>query len=248
MEATDKVYERIGKLLRLSQSSNEHEAALAAERAAVLMAEYGLEEADIKLRDNPQAVLDPIMEDNIECGSRRDKWYGILVDGIARSFGCRTYWQTFRECKPDKIVKHVRMVVVGRPREVGGVKYTAMLLEREMLVMVGRAYQAVGEGNRTSWERNFLLGCALAIQARLVSRRNEILDEAMRHGASSQALVLVKRGDDEMASYMKRLHLRSSGPTRMTRPDAFSHGKAAGREMHLGVGGKRLKAAPKLVR
>ncbi len=77
-----KILERIRKLLALSQSSNQHEAAIALNRAQKLMAEHGVTDIDLELADISR-------EDVHACNSRKPPmWVVYLTSTIGEAFGC----------------------------------------------------------------------------------------------------------------------------------------------------------------
>ena len=59
----EKIIERIKKLLELSKSSNEHEAAIAASRAAELMMDHQISEAEIH---SSSVRAEPVVEEMID--------------------------------------------------------------------------------------------------------------------------------------------------------------------------------------
>lgn len=77
-----KIMERIQKLLALSKSDNEHEAAIALKRAQALMQEYNVSEQDLELADITR-------EDTHACDARKaPTWVVYLTTAIAEAFGC----------------------------------------------------------------------------------------------------------------------------------------------------------------
>lgn len=82
-EATAKVLDKVKKLLALSESPNEAEAAAAMEKAHALLRAYNLSMADV-----PSSNESDIKEYTIEEGSRQDIWRLMLLDGIANSNYC----------------------------------------------------------------------------------------------------------------------------------------------------------------
>lgn len=77
MSSYQKLVERIKKLLALSESSNENEAAIAAQKAQELLVLHNLELSDLSESDNE------IKEVNIEESSKISNWKLSLADGVA---------------------------------------------------------------------------------------------------------------------------------------------------------------------
>lgn len=80
MTETNKIVDKIKKLLALSRSENVHEASAAAERASRLMLEHRLSEAD---------VVDPVIEERRIVDERlMSAWRWGLLTACARSYYC----------------------------------------------------------------------------------------------------------------------------------------------------------------
>jgi hypothetical protein len=79
-----KIIEKIQKLLRLSKSKNEHEAALAAARAQELLAKYNLDEADLTEREIPKEACTA----KTETVKKPAGWVYILASSVAGAFDC----------------------------------------------------------------------------------------------------------------------------------------------------------------
>lgn len=73
----DEAIEKIRKVLTLTTSSNEHEAALAAERAQHLLAEYRLTLADIENAEIGRSIV-----------GRKGGWSDVLLTTVATACGC----------------------------------------------------------------------------------------------------------------------------------------------------------------
>src|SRR5258708_35854786 len=83
-ENTGKIVERIQKLLALSQSSNEHEAASALAKAQALLAEHNLSMAQVQVKDGGRSHY---LKEVCDLGSR-DNWRRLLLGCIARQNFC----------------------------------------------------------------------------------------------------------------------------------------------------------------
>lgn len=79
------IIEKIRKLLALANSSNEHEAALAAAHAQRLLSEHNLAMADIEAKQRPQSA------DKIETSVAKTlpKWVRNLSAGVCSAFDCQ---------------------------------------------------------------------------------------------------------------------------------------------------------------
>ncbi|MBH5329139.1 DUF2786 domain-containing protein [Eikenella sp. S3360] len=72
--------EKIKKCLALSKSANEHEAAQALKHAQKLMAQFGLEDADIALAD--------VGEQRVKSAQTLPSWHWDLIHLCGNAFGC----------------------------------------------------------------------------------------------------------------------------------------------------------------
>lgn len=85
----EKIIGKIRKLLEMTHENgaSENEAMIAALKAQKLMAEYNLNIADIKTKDEGATIA----EETFECGNG-DKWKYALANIIATNFRCKTYF------------------------------------------------------------------------------------------------------------------------------------------------------------
>lgn len=86
-KANRNIIDKIKKCLRLSSSSNEHEAASALRQAQKLMNEYGLTEEDI--------VASEISESIAKSGAKASpiSWETYMANKIGSAFGCRVIFK-----------------------------------------------------------------------------------------------------------------------------------------------------------
>lgn len=162
---------KVRKLLQLAEHGTEHEAALAAERAAELMREYGLSEAAVRVTDTAKKA-EPIVTHAAEA-SRHDRktvaWKGSLAYGIAAANGCCMYWVGGR------------IVFLGRTSAVQAADYTLSWLVPEVERITDEAWEREGQSfsifggapNVRTWKHAFRIGCASRISTRLIARANE---------------------------------------------------------------------------
>src|SRR5262245_43821012 len=104
--ASDRVVERIRKLLALSTSANPNEAALAAEKAVELAQRHNLDLARI---DGVPA--DPYVERSCDVGGA-SQWRWLLMSAVARANFCRA----LRRRERGRLLSS--MFVIGEPHNV----------------------------------------------------------------------------------------------------------------------------------
>lgn len=104
----ERIVDKIAKLLNLSQSTNQHEAAAAAARAAELMAKYDIAEATVRVR-NTKSGLDAPEEQIAQADSAGyyktiEVWRGNIATALCYGLGVEYYWDRVKmdpeEAKP----------------------------------------------------------------------------------------------------------------------------------------------------
>lgn len=83
----ENIKDKIKKLLRLANSSNENEAKLAIKKAQELMARYKLEITDVE----EQNLKVEKLETGIYFSNRKDRWRGSLIRVIAKNYCVENY-------------------------------------------------------------------------------------------------------------------------------------------------------------
>lgn len=241
-----KVLDRLKKLLRLGQSSNEHEAAGAAARAAELVARHNIDTAHVTLDDG--ATTAPVEEEALPMGRQVVSWRAILAGGCAASQGAESWhWTVRRYGAPNQ----VSLVFAGTRAQIDASVYLYNALANETERLADVAYRreqraAVARGYRSpsarAWKNAFRLGCAGVIADRLrAQRETTVADYERTAPTGSAALVHLRDQDRELARYVARKGLRKGRPVQFRSRDGFAAGKAAGADAHIG-GGRGLNA------
>jgi hypothetical protein len=244
----DAILGRLKKLLALSKSSNEHEAALAAQRAAELMREYDLSEAQIRV-DDPTATAEPIVTAGEYGGAqakRNAKWKTHLISAAARLHNCRMYYTH------DINGRCIRLF--GRKSAVAATGYTGDYLVNEVdrlakAAWVKSAEKALGAVPARSWMDSFRLGAAVTIWQRCVEHANKLLAdlEAVKPGGPCTALAVVQSDalavNDAYRAFSRRFNKARNTSTRISSQGAYAQGSEAGRSVGLS-GGRGLGSGP----
>jgi hypothetical protein len=238
--ARDKVVDRIRKLLALSQSSNEHEAASAAARAAQLMAEHQVCEASLEELD------EPILSSVLDAGGRLPSWKRTLAIGCARGLGCEAYLRRERTGEREQ----GQVVVVGTPAAQSAVAYMYGYLVREVERLADQAFEArARQGTRRGarhWKGAFRLGAAAEIRRRLIEQRKQTIDRARDSRESAQALVHLDDMAARIAAALAKLPLRHVRTRRAVSADGYGAGAIAGQSVALEGGTGLAPGAPRL--
>ena len=96
----EKVIEKVRKLLALAESSNEHEAALAASRAQEILARHNLTMAQV---DSAPGETDPIIKDDSDITiAMQTAWTRMVRGGAATLYFCKYYYQPHHRSAPHR--------------------------------------------------------------------------------------------------------------------------------------------------
>lgn len=151
-----KIIERIQKLLRLAQNAgSEAEAALAAQRAADMMAQHEIHEAELALANAEQPrEAEPIEKCfQVTSTKKRVAWHMRITNAVAKTYGAMAYWTGGK------------VVLFGRLSTVQAVSYTAQYLMREVEKLTDR--EAPSPTYSKTYRNAFRLGCANRVAVRL---------------------------------------------------------------------------------
>ncbi len=195
--AEEKIVTRIHKLLELSHSTNENEAATAAARASELMSEHAVTEAMLEVVDESDAAQagvrerEAIVKDGLpDAPERKVAWRDTIASAVAKSLDCEVYY-----CDGS-------LHAMGRASNVSAWKYTSAYLFAEVARLADEAWlvdgkdlAAVGERPRT-WKGAFRLGAADVIANRLWQQKR---DSEQLEKARAKELAAVQ-GAKELAS------------------------------------------------
>lgn len=214
-----RIAEKVRRLLALSTSSNEHEAAAAAAKAQELLHRYNLSMADVSAAQRPDYGREIVDIDNSA------RWRGILLTAIAQPNGA-------------DVVSHGggRYAIIGQPHTIEVVRYLYDYLSREIDRLADRGWANYYgfESSPRRWKTAFRMGAVAVIANRLARQRREQTAEA-----ESRALIL--RDDAALQSAVAKYYprLRKAPKVTIGSTDGYRAGAAAGRSMGInaGIGG-----------
>lgn len=230
------LFDRLRKLLALGQSPNEHEAALASQRAAELMAQYQIKLAELNAHTEApptpeQGRIDG--EDNGPSSRREEAWRSYLATHLAEAMGGQM-WRQYG-------YKSYRYLMIGPPDSVSAARYLYMALSREVHLMGQREMRQRLESN--AWRRAYCSGVVMRIGARLSEGRRTVM-------STSTAIVLVTPMNKAIQTALSALSLKDSKQGRTKREDGITQGYRDGVNVDLSdsltrakltSGNKRLK-------
>ena len=137
MTVTDKILDRVKKLLALAESDNEHEAAVAAGAAQRLLLEYNLTISDLSKVTKEDSSIE---EKAIDVQGRLSAWRLTLCEGIVRAFGCRVLI--------SKGYGKTSLLVVGAPNDVAVAQVTYEYLTDVVNKLTKLDYKSVWKNKR----------------------------------------------------------------------------------------------------
>ena len=215
------IIEKIKKLLALANSSNEHEAALAAGHAQRLLAEHNLAMADIETAHKPDKA------NKVETAVSKSlpKWLRHLSAGVSTAFDC----QAIHHPAAGK------MTFIGVGADVQIAAYTFTYLDRTVRklcanYMKQHAAVTIANRHRELMRQSYYLGAVSTITARLKEQK-------VQTPVTTGALVPVKEGLIRQAmneiGNLRTMHSRRS----YVNTDAYSRGQTDGDQVgiHHGI-------------
>ena len=217
MDNKTPIIEKIKKLLALANSSNEHEAALAAGHAQRLLSEHNLAMADIEAAHRPDKA------DTVETAVSKSlpKWMRHLSAGVSTAFDCQAVHHPVTG----------KMTFIGVGADVQIAAYTFTYLARTARKLCGtymkqHAGGSIANRYRELMRQSYYLGAVSTITARL-------REQKMQTPITSGALVPVKEGLIKQAmseiGTVRTMHSRRS----YINSDAYARGQTDGRQVGL---------------
>ncbi len=172
------VLDKVQKLLKLSQSPNVHEAALALAKAQKLMLEHQIDMEAVRLQnkapEEPIVGADRFSSPTMGAPGRLETWRKFLAPIVAKHCGVAIFIRTVGH--RDNV-----FALVGRTSDIQAAQYLYDLLVSETDRLV--AAQEKGQGR--AWYLAFRTGCVRAYGQTLQKMREEVRDTTQRAAASS---------------------------------------------------------------
>ncbi len=257
------IIDRIRKLLELTKSSNEHEAASAAARAADLMRKHEIDQAMLAVTDSERHAA-PIVEDSISgtnASGKRVAWKCFIAGGAATAFGIQMFYHGGQ------------IRGLGRKDAIQTWNYLCQYLYREVDRLADEAWDGEpgvlprwNDVSPRSWKNAFRVGAAGVIAKRLrqqakdseSSKRADVAAAAAlvgpaanQTGRETQALAIIDRDRAEVEAEYKRRSVGFGKATSIGQVSSRSGlvaGRAAGASVNLTGGGRGLPAPAKAIK
>jgi hypothetical protein len=209
----ERAVERIRKLLALANSSNPHEAALAAERATEIAQRHNLDLASLGPVESERFV-----QRELDVGGAAP-WRWLLMSAIARATFCRA----LRRRTGARFQSE--MFVIGERHNLAVCEFLFAFLARAVDRLAERGWRRARAVygawvEARAWKNDFRRGAVATISTRLAERTVRFAAES----AAASSLVIDKEAAIESA--FARLH--PDAPTRTVRLKAQSHAFSQG--------------------
>ncbi len=214
------IIEKINKLLALANSSNENEAAVAAQKASLLLTQYNLSLADLGSDD-----LTDITELVVETTTRFISWKMLLLGGIAEANGCQAFRNNYN----------------GNMRLIGS--YASLIVCQNMYEYLSKTIEQRAkyrQGRGRAYLNAFRVGCATRLSQRLAEQRSEIENNGIAGNSETPqtpAIVvrsMFEKSEAAVAEYLKRQGFKiKTKSAQLSSESGFNSGYKAGDQISL---------------
>lgn len=217
------IIEKIKKLLALSKSSNEHEAALAAAHAQRLLSEHNLAMTDVEAGREAGAA------EKVETDSAKTlpKWVWRLLGGVQAAFDCQVV---------HKGIGKIVFIGVGADAQVASYTFTYLdktirRLCREYMKSIAARRETMNVSDVAMVRNSYYLGVANAVCKTILAQKEKTPVTPGALVPVKQALI--KKAMSELGE-VKEIRSRKS----FVDSDAYQQGQRDGRDiaLHRGVG------------
>jgi hypothetical protein len=242
----EKLIDKIKKLLALAGSPNEFEASSAATRAAELMQEHQIVEAQLRI-DDDETVAEPIIEgaEAEEATNRLDAWRFRLAAACANSVGAHAWTRSaWVDGKRGRGIK-----LFGRESAVQTATYQYQFLSREIERLANEGYYASSKReNVRSWKTSFCHGAVDRINQRLRAACRAFEQQA-KAASTGTALAVIETDQKAVETAWSKYtaHFGRSAYAGPTSTAGYEAGQAKGNSVSLGESGKGIGAPSKQI-
>lgn len=222
-----KVLDKIRKLLALTASPNENEAAVAATKAQQLLLQHKLTMADVDAEMGTEE--EPVTHSTVDMGVgpfEVYRWALALASGVCQATFCNYVWHKGFVTRHG-VVGRKCVSFIGRPLDVEAAKelYTWLGTQIYRMGLESISERPLGT-DATRWRNSFLDGCALRVERRLA----ELVHEQAHDSDKVTAIVRTSEQDNE--DYRQRTWTRMSkarvNSAQRRDAEAMARGYAAG--------------------
>jgi hypothetical protein len=223
----ERIIERVRKLLALSNSSNEHEAALAAAHAQRLLAEHNLAMSELEVQAEGASEVD------LQVAKTVQKWLSSLFATVANAFDCFPIVTTTESCS------RLRFIGVGDDPGVAACTLQYLMKELRRLASGYIHSLELQEGTLSATGRqrvrtSYLLGAVHGVREAMTAQKAQT-------PTTSRALVpikdaLIKQYKEEHLGELRTRRHRSSTVVSA----AFQQGRQDGASLQMKPAAKQI--------
>jgi len=171
----EKTMEKVRKLLVLSEGTSEHESAAAMMRARAILAQHGMDVADVPAAERKSQMVERTFD------ATSDKWERNLAGVLSDHFGCAVFFTSYEHS--------ATFTYIGRPEDAATCVYAHSNLRQQMRRLANAAWNETGRYistvSRPKWTNDYKLGA--------VQRINILLKEGKRTEESGITAIVVQR-------------------------------------------------------
>uniref|UniRef100_A0A6M3KM22 Uncharacterized protein n=1 Tax=viral metagenome TaxID=1070528 RepID=A0A6M3KM22_9ZZZZ len=216
----EEVIEKVRKLLTLSESSNPHEAELAASKAAVLLAKYDLDMMDVEAKKGGKSTVERFEINQFSTNKKYD-WEGPLLSSIINSF------DTCAIRSPIWNSNNYKYIVFGARHDIEMTIYFFRLL-RMRIDRDSQKWESLSE------KYSFAMGVATIISKRLERMYQKKREEVEKFASSeTKDLVLYKKEAARDAMKQEFPRLKHKSASAINDRNAYFAGQAVGEKIAL---------------
>lgn len=206
MEDKSTIINRIRKLLALSESSNEHEAALAAEKVQELLAHYNIDLFDVEDVKEEH----PVERDSSE--TRSQVWRRHIYQAVSEMYFCEYYYQSIHqpssESKRGFILRDLHFLT-GQSHNIDVAKMVAAYLCATVMRLANKGSHDYSKQERSRYKKSFHNACASRLRQRIRERveHTKQTETVVSNGRNLPALASLY----DQAMFANRAHLEKLG-------------------------------------
>lgn len=219
-----------------ARAGTTHEAHAAASRAAAIVEQYNIDEAELiaagEMDDEPVSIERRPL---VSWARKQVFWQAKLALILSYHHGCHLWREQLME-RDGKTVVHVRMAIAGRPTDAAVVRQLfAWLCAETMRLAEQHCPRPMKEAARNAWRVGFISGIRDQLELGKRQARREVA-----HAVSSTALAIVDHDARHeramLAVNTKFPTMEQGGPLKGSVSDywQFESGRAHGQQVHLG--------------
>lgn len=170
MNDKSKIIDKIQKLLALSKSPNEHEAARAAEKAQELLATYNIDVSEVEVEEAKASVI----QDSVRTKSKA--WMRIVRSAAAHMYFCEYYYSKYQQEAPQRkrgFVTYDLHFYVGEPHNIAVAKMMSEYLIATVSRLAREGARVHLKQERNRYRKAFTNSCAVRLRKRIFDRLRE---------------------------------------------------------------------------